>query len=799
MGSCASRPAAVKAGAAAAAPATAACPAAKPPAARTAAKPPLPAIQSTLPSVEDEALFLRAKEAAAADKSLPVGAPPPTTEPQRIKALHQLGSLGDGVESDERLNSIVELLRSTFAVNMAAVTLIDVDRQWFIAAAGVDLGSIDRQTALGSWALGEDAAMLVVEDALQDARFKSNPLVTSPPHVRFYAAAPLIGSDGAKYGVLGIADRQPRRFAAEQLSILSGFAELAVRTLEETRLPELQQHAAAAEKGCSAPLVRSLDKLEEAVLLCSLETDCWEIRWANARFAALAGVQQLQHNAHGSDLRTLFQVAGDLEAVLAECDVSIFCKLPFTVTVQLPGQPGDLVELRFRPAPYGLPTTGIPAIGIPGFVDSELGHATHDVLASGLEHLYWVQCAAAGSGAALDTRSGAAAVPRFAASTRGARACGGADAPPKLPSRGLSFTLAGGGKGRARAISFNVPTTLDLEAVFQKVTLGPLLGSGAYGRVYRALWRGVEAALASPALQVMDYWCPLTELTQEVATEKHSALLEALLGREFTRHPALVQTYDLGLRPADPVHSLNPPTGPVRHTLWLVTELCNRGTLTDAVRKGRFRLTPSDAASGPNMLSILLTAREVAGGMSLLHDHGILHSDLSANNVLLKAAANSRRFTVSVSDFGLSRVCTDADGKHTQTVGTVTHQPPELLTEGLVTSAADVWAFGVLLWTMYTGEQPYFGELPTAIICKVASCSRCPLELPEDAPHGFKDLFERCVARYRYQRPTFHEILALLVPLVEKAEAEAPPPSPWAGSPGRSAFKSSPSFRMREA
>lgn len=65
------------------------------------------------------------------------------------------------------------------------------------------------------------------------------------------------------------------------------------------------------------------------------------------------------------------------------------------------------------------------------------------------------------------------------------------------------------------------------------------------------------------------------------------------------------------------------------------------------------------------------------GGMSLLHDHGIVHSDLSANNVLLKAAANNRRFTAAVSDFGLSRMCADMPaGQCTQTVGTVSALRP---------------------------------------------------------------------------------------------------------------------------
>ncbi|KAL4457373.1 hypothetical protein ABPG75_012238 [Micractinium tetrahymenae] len=110
--------------------------------------------------------------------------------------------------------------------------------------------------------------------------------------------------------------------------------------------------------------------------------------------------------------------------------------------------------------------------------------------------------------------------------------------------------------------------------------------------------------------------------------------------------------------------------------------------------------------------------------------------------------------------------------------------------EGQLTSAADVYAFGMLLWTMYTGEQPYSGDLPVAIIYRLTSGSRCPLELQEDAPHGFKDLFERCVAYDRSQRPTFHQVLTLLVPLVEKAEAEAPPPaaSPSRRIPGYSPF-----------
>lgn len=56
-----------------------------------------------------------------------------------------------------------------------------------------------------------------------------------------------------------------------------------------------------------------------------------------------------------------------------------------------------------------------------------------------------------------------------------------------------------------------------------------------------------------------------------------------------------------------------------------------------------------------------------------------------------------------VADFGLSRQA-ECDSVDTDTYGTVTHMPPELLMEGKLTKSADVYAFGVLLWEMYSGE-----------------------------------------------------------------------------------------------
>ncbi len=91
-----------------------------------------------------------------------------------------------------------------------------------------------------------------------------------------------------------------------------------------------------------------------------------------------------------------------------------------------------------------------------------------------------------------------------------------------------------------------------------------------------------------------------------------------------------------------------------------------------------------------------------------------------------------------VADFGLARTST-AQYIMTQTQGTLTHMPPEVLAEGKVTKSADVYAFGVILWEMFTGERPFAGMRQAQILEAVMSASsQLPLELPTRTPVGFQ-------------------------------------------------------------
>jgi serine/threonine protein kinase len=94
------------------------------------------------------------------------------------------------------------------------------------------------------------------------------------------------------------------------------------------------------------------------------------------------------------------------------------------------------------------------------------------------------------------------------------------------------------------------------------------------------------------------------------------------------------------------------------------------------------------------------TLKEVVSALIFLHEHNILHGDLKAANVLLASSdEDRRRWIAKVADFGLARVLKDKSHIKTQTFGTVTHMPPELLAKGAhkVVSAWLIYSSACLL------------------------------------------------------------------------------------------------------
>ena len=150
-------------------------------------------------------------------------APLPPNEEARLASLRSLKILDTPIE--ERFERIARMARRSFRVPIAAISLIDADRQWFKAVDGLAANETSREVAFCSHAILSDDP-LVVGDARQDPRFADNPLVQGDPNIRFYAGCPVHGPDGATLGTLCIIDRTPRTVEDQDVEALQDLARL---------------------------------------------------------------------------------------------------------------------------------------------------------------------------------------------------------------------------------------------------------------------------------------------------------------------------------------------------------------------------------------------------------------------------------------------------------------------------------------------------------------------------------------------------------------------------------------------
>lgn len=156
-------------------------------------------------------------------------------EEQRLAELRSFRILDSSPEAC--FDELSTIAASVCRTPIALVSLVDRNRQWSKAQYGLSwLGadSMSRAASFCSHAIQSREA-LVVEDAALDARFRDNPLVTGPPHIRFYAGAPLITSEGFAIGTICTMDTVPREVTAAAVQLLTRLARVCVDLLERRR------------------------------------------------------------------------------------------------------------------------------------------------------------------------------------------------------------------------------------------------------------------------------------------------------------------------------------------------------------------------------------------------------------------------------------------------------------------------------------------------------------------------------------------------------------------------------------
>ena len=133
-------------------------------------------------------------------------------EIRRLAAVRELEILDS--EPEPGFDALARLVASLYGTEIAVISVIEEERQWFKSGIGLDACETSREVAFCNYTIRQDDLLLVL-DATLDPRFRDNPMVTGGPKVRFYAGVPIHFS-GYRVGTICVSDPRPRTEFSEE-------------------------------------------------------------------------------------------------------------------------------------------------------------------------------------------------------------------------------------------------------------------------------------------------------------------------------------------------------------------------------------------------------------------------------------------------------------------------------------------------------------------------------------------------------------------------------------------------------
>ncbi|KAM8802526.1 muscle, skeletal receptor tyrosine-protein kinase isoform 4-T4 [Rhynchonycteris naso] len=302
------------------------------------------------------------------------------------------------------------------------------------------------------------------------------------------------------------------------------------------------------------------------------------------------------------------------------------------------------------------------------------------------------------------------------------------------------------------------PKLLSLEYPRNNIEYVRDIGEGAFGRVFQA---------RAPGLLPYE---PFTMVAVKMLKEEASADMQA----DFQREAALMAEFDN----PNIVRLLG--VCAVGKPMCLLFEYMAYGDLNEFLRSMSPHtvcgLSHSDlsvraqvSSPGPPPLSCaeqLCIARQVAAGMAYLSERKFVHRDLATRNCLV-----GENMVVKIADFGLSRNIYSADyyKANENDAIPIRWMPPESIFFNRYTTESDVWAYGVVLWEIFSyGLQPYYGMAHEEVIYYVRDGNI--LSCPENCPLELYNLMRLCWSKLPADRPSFTSIHRILQRMCERAD-----------------------------
>uniref|UniRef100_A0A0D9VV16 Protein kinase domain-containing protein n=1 Tax=Leersia perrieri TaxID=77586 RepID=A0A0D9VV16_9ORYZ len=302
-------------------------------------------------------------------------------------------------------------------------------------------------------------------------------------------------------------------------------------------------------------------------------------------------------------------------------------------------------------------------------------------------------------------------------------------------------------KNCEEALSANEVMGRELISNVQIISNGDLedlheMGSGSFGTVFHGRWKGTDVAIKRIKNSCFMY--PSSQ-ADKLITEfwREAAIISKL------HHPNVLALYGI---------VNNEPGG----TLATVTEFMINGSLKKVLlQKDKFL----------DWRKRITVAKDAAIGMEYLHSKDIVHFDLKCDNLLVNIKDPSRPIC-KVADFGLSKMkqATLVSGGMR---GTLPWMAPELLTMGgtKVSEKIDVYSFGIVMWEILTGEDPYDGMHYGGVIGGILSNTLRP-PVPTSCNLEWRKLMEQCWSTEPERRPSFSEVASRLHYMLESSKAK---------------------------